>query len=966
MASARALSAAALALLLAAPAAHAGDPSQVWRTIETAHFQIHYTEPLGDVAHKVAVSAERAHAVLTVALRHEPATQTHIVLIDDSDSSNGFASVLPRNDITLFASAAPDTSVLADHDDWLFDLVLHEYTHIVHLDTISGLPRVVNLLMGKTWAPNQVQPRWVIEGLATYEESKRTSAGRTRHALFDMDLRVATLNGTDLRLDELSNGPRRYPHGDGAYLYGSHFLKYIFDRYGDDKAARMSHDYGGQTIPYGLNRAIKRATGRTFVDLYGDWREFREAKYGLQEEAVARRGRREGRRLTFTGENNLNPHYTRDGRSIVWQRGDGWSPGQFRIIPSGGNAGQSETYAIVERTGQFDMLSDGSMIIEQTRTFRTAYDFQEINRWDRATGHVEQLTFGARASDPAVSPDERQVAFVMNGQTRRRLAVMPLHREAEPRILWTGASRFDQAFSPSWSPDGARVAFSAWREGGRRDILVVDVATGRTVELASDRAQDTEPVWSPDGSYVYFISDRTGIYNVYAWQVATGALWQVTDVLGCALAPTVSPDGRHMTYQGFVGDGYELFEIGLDPERWTPAPPYVDDRPDPVVVRDTDAEVSAPRPYRAIETLAPLRYELSTQLGTLGQSVTVRTDGGDVAGHHGYTLAVTTGLDRTYLNAGGRYSYRRPWAPFGISATRTVTNRGGYQVDGESMRYDEEALRATIGFDMPLMRSPDATSTLAFDYDVDRLRNLDGTLHEEDPNDYLPEEPEDVFLAGVALRWSFSDSRGYGQTVGPQEGREVGLSLRYDHPNLGSDATSLSLNYRAVFYQQIPQLPLHPAVMLRFTGGMRATEQPGADAFSVGGVPDTQLLVQSIIDNARAQGTGYLRGFPLRVATGPQFHLLNAELRQELWTIERGLDTQPFYFRRVHGALLLDTGDAFDGEVDLERFKLSAGAALRLDFTLGFGQSAALETGYARGLTEGGQDEVWLLLVGTL
>ena len=141
MASARALSAAALALLLAAPAAHAGDPSQVWRTIETAHFQIHYTEPLGDVAHKVAVSAERAHAVLTVALRHEPATQTHIVLIDDSDSSNGFASVLPRNDITLFASAAPDTSVLADHDDWLFDLVLHEYTHIVHLDTISGLPR---------------------------------------------------------------------------------------------------------------------------------------------------------------------------------------------------------------------------------------------------------------------------------------------------------------------------------------------------------------------------------------------------------------------------------------------------------------------------------------------------------------------------------------------------------------------------------------------------------------------------------------------------------------------------------------------------------------------------------------------------------------------------------------------------------------------------------------------------------
>ena len=73
--------------------------------------------------------------------------------------------------------------------------------------------------------------------------------------------------GVDLRLDQLSNGPRGWPHGNAAYLYGSHFLKFVFDRYGDDKAAVMSHDYGSTAIPYGINRSIERGS-RAFIDEY--------------------------------------------------------------------------------------------------------------------------------------------------------------------------------------------------------------------------------------------------------------------------------------------------------------------------------------------------------------------------------------------------------------------------------------------------------------------------------------------------------------------------------------------------------------------------------------------------------------------------------------------------------------------------------------------------------------------------
>jgi hypothetical protein len=806
----------------------------------------------------------------------------------------------------------------------------------------------------------------VIEGLATYEESKRSSSGRTRHALFDTYLRTATLSEDDRRLDEVSSGPRAWPHGNAAYLYGSHFLKYVFDRHGDDKAAVMSHDYGSSAIPYGLNRSIERATGRRFVELYEEWGDYRDARYGLQAEAVERRGRREGRRLTFTGESNLNPHYTADGRAIVWQRGDGHSEGQFRTMPVGDNAGRSRTYAVLERTGAFDLLRDGSMIVEQTASVHTTYDFQELYRWDRASGVMQMLTHGMRVSDPDVSPDERSVAVVINGQSRRRLAVVPLRPEARARVLWTGESRFDQAFSPDWSPDGRRIAFSAWRKGGTRDILVIDVASGAVRELARDRAQDIEPVWSRDGRHVYFVSDRTGIYNIYAWELGDGRVWQVTNVIGCALGPEVSPDGRRLVYQGCVADGHEIYEIALDPSTWTEAPPVVDDRPDPIEIRADEAAVSAPRPYRPLETLAPGSYTLELVVNSLGQALSVRTSGDDAVGHHSYDLAGTVGLDYRGVNVGASYAYRRLWPSLGLTAARTIHRRGGYIVDGVNLRFDEEALRATVGVGLPVFRQPDASSSLSLDYDVDWLRNLDGRLHEDDPNDVTPQLPEsDLILAGVALRWSYSDTRSFNYTIGPQAGKDLGATLRIDHPALGSATRSLLLTYRAAWFRQLP-LASHPSVMLRLNGGLRTTDRPRIEQFALGGVPESQDLVRALIDNVRAGSTGYLRGYPVRVVAGQQYHLANLELRQPLWNIERGIATLPFYVRRLHAAALVDAGDAFEGEIDPADFKVGVGGAVRLDFTLGYGLPGSLDVGYARGLTTGGSHETWLLLTGTI
>ncbi|MCP4445285.1 MAG: BamA/TamA family outer membrane protein [Myxococcales bacterium] len=952
-----------LAGLALEPQALAGDGRVAWFTIESEHFVVSYHEPLHEVARRVALVAERAHQELAPSMGHSPAEKTFIVVDDTTDASNGFASVLPRNDIRIYASAPPSKSSLGDHDDWLYALVAHEYAHILHLDNIDGLPKLVNKVVGKTWAPNQVQPRWIIEGLATYEESRHSSGGRLRHGLFGMNLRLATLAGDERDLDEMSNGPRSWPHGNTAYLYGSHFLNYIFERFGEDKVSEMSHNLGSNPIPYGINSSIRRATGMGFDELHDDWRDYRRDKYALEREAIERAGVREGRRLTFTGQININPRYSRDGKQIIWQHGTGDQEGQYAAMPSGGNFGQKYTYAIIRRTGEFDVLSDGSLILEQTDTHRAEYTSQELYRWDRKTKVMHRLSRRVRMRDPAVSPSERRVAFVMTGQAQRRLAIMDLVPEAKPRILWEGDWHFEQAFDPAWSPDGKQVAFSAWREGGYRDILIVDVDSGVVRELGRDRAQDVDPAFDPSGRYLYYSSDRTGVFNVFAYELATGALHQVTNVLGCAVGPAISPDGKHMVYQGYRARGFELYEMSIDQNSWTRAEAYISDRPDSVVIREGDYVVSQPRPYRSLETLAPKRYEL--QLDAVNRSFTLQVEGSDIAGLHSYNLGGSADLRTGYIDIGGTYSNKRHWAGIRVAANRTIGERGGYVIADRNTSYLEERLGATLSLSLPVLRQPSGSGSITLSYDYDYFRDVENSFSEPNPNDPLPRPPEtDMALAGVALRFSYSDTQGSVYTLGPQLGRAIALSMRINEPALGSEFRSLNLDYRLQTYYKLPW-GRTPVLALRIAGGMRASGRARVSRYSLGGVPE-QNLVSSLLDNARAGSTGFLRGYESRAAVGTQMHMANVEYRQELLDIETGLETLPFYLKKVHVAGLFDAGNATDDSFSPSDLKTSLGVSLRLNILIGYFIPGALDIGYARGLADEGIHEWWTLLTGTI
>jgi Tol biopolymer transport system component len=75
------------------------------------------------------------------------------------------------------------------------------------------------------------------------------------------------------------------------------------------------------------------------------------------------------------------------------------------------------------------------------------------------------------------------------------------------------AGRYGQ---PALSPDGTRIAtrwFDTFAAGGRSDIWVIDIASGKTTPISNDAPPDFAPMWSPDGKQIFYVSARAGGYQ---------------------------------------------------------------------------------------------------------------------------------------------------------------------------------------------------------------------------------------------------------------------------------------------------------------------------------------------------------------------------------------------------------------------------------------------------------------------
>ncbi|MEM9069559.1 MAG: hypothetical protein AAGE52_13685 [Myxococcota bacterium] len=934
---------ATLAVLLLATEAQGqvSDRRVPWRTIQSDHFEISYPEPLGAIARRVAFVAERAHQRLSVLLDHDVTRRVQILVSDRSDSANGSATSIPYNQMELFVTAPEDLATLSDYDDWLTILVTHEHTHVLHLDTVHGWPAVVNAVLGKVYAPNLIQPRWFVEGIATYMESRNSAGGRLRSTLFEMYMRMAVLEGRMLRMDQLSTTVDRWPRSTAWYLYGSRFVEYIAGRFGEDALTDLSHEYGSRLIPYAVNRAARRVTGFTFVDLYDAWKDDLRREHEAVRDRVIAEGRVEGDRITFHGEIGRAPRFHTNDR-LSYYVNDGHNDPQLRLIDrDGGNVAQ-----LVRVAGESYASPQGNTVVyDAIDGYRDIYFFYDLFEHDRDSGVTTRLTQGRRARAPDISPNGRRLAFTQNSAGTTHLMVADRADVEGTAEVLLRSPRFHQVYTPKWSPDGRTIAISRWAAGGYRDIVLVDADSGDVRPVTNDRALDSGPAWSPDGRTLYFSSDRTGIANLYAYDLERGTTSQITNVIAGAYSPTVSPDGETIVYLGYTSYGFDLYRLAVDRTRWRPATPYVDDRPAPTPVGEVAAASSR---YRPGSTLYPRGYTVDFQPDAFGTQLGINVTGTDIVGYHNYTARLGVSLVEGYVNADVAWSYNRLPASLNFRFFRTVAPRGGLQVGGADRTWIEDAIGGNVGFAYGFRRGLHS-ETISASYALSYLRQAESFGGNLDPNTPPPVLPVTGRATSLRVGWSYSDVRRHTYDMTPSEGRSLSLSVAASHPVIGSRFRSVNASWSWRRFVEAPWAQ-HHVFAFRYGGGMSGGDFGRRGAFSVGGFPEADII-QGFRDN-RIIGGVALRGYPQFHRRGTRFSLLQTEYRFPIYRWMSGVQTLPVFLNRSYASVFVDVGDAWVRNFDASELRVGVGAELFLDFTVGYIVPFTFRVGFAYGLMD--------------
>ncbi|MDE2732576.1 MAG: hypothetical protein OXI38_14400 [Bacteroidota bacterium] len=561
-------------------------PALNWYTIETEHFNVlFHMDSSGTGASRsarvVARIAEEVYGPITSLYGYEPVAPIHIILKDYEDYSNG-AAYFFDNKIEIWAPAL-DSRLRGAHD-WLRNVITHEFTHIVQVQRALKAPlawpfaylqilgyekvRRPDVLYG---FPNAIisyplsglnNPAWLAEGTAQFQRDSLHYDRWDSHR--DMMLRTRMLARRALSLTELGSFYSKSSlMREGVYNHGYAFSRYLARQYGEEVLALITEGLSSWPTVR-VERALRRATGIPGRELYNSWVEELTQAYAQQTAGVTRQ-LVAGRIIEPAGFANYYPVFAPDGTRMAYVSNQDEHYSRLslyvRDLEDGslasydlGHSGFEHLCAFGHKVksaviGGASWHPDGrALVYVRQRTDPHGYLHNDLYELDLATEESRRLTHGARAAQPAWSPDGLHIAYVSQQDGTTNL--MRLTLETQEIVRLTDFADGTQIADPAWGDSG--LYFSRLDPGGHDyDIWHLDADGARP--LVDTPADERFP--TPGFNAVYYTSDTSGIANIY--RIRDGISRPLTRVLGGAFMPSVRADGA-LIYAHYQWDGYKI------------------------------------------------------------------------------------------------------------------------------------------------------------------------------------------------------------------------------------------------------------------------------------------------------------------------------------------------------------------------------------------------------------------------
>jgi len=172
-----------------------------------------------------------------------------------------------------------------------------------------------------------------------------------------------------------------------------------------------------------------------------------------------------------------------------------------------------------------------------------------------ADGHGAQTVLASKEPiiSPSWSPDGTRLAYVSFEQRKPVVYVQSLVTGGRRAV----ANHWGSNSAPAWAPDGKRLAVVLTKDGGSQ-IYLIDADGGGVTRLTQTSAIDTEPNFSPDGQLLLFTSDRGGTPQIYGMSVSGSDVRRLTFEGSYNVSPRFSPDGKSFTFIQRNGDRFNV------------------------------------------------------------------------------------------------------------------------------------------------------------------------------------------------------------------------------------------------------------------------------------------------------------------------------------------------------------------------------------------------------------------------
>ncbi len=575
-----------LFLLLVLPATYAQySPGVKWRVIETEHFKIIFPEELKPDAERIANTMEHIYKPIGKTLNSTPGKYP-LLIINTTTTANGFVRIAPKESIWYHL---PPIGYDMSSGEWFNILATHETRHMVQNNKADiGFTRLMHILFGEIGQgimETNSMPRWFEEGDAVTTETALTDWGRGRLPDFNKELRAILLENKKYSYNQMALSSFSYGnHYPNIYKMGFYLVAFARNKYGAEVWSKIINRTSYLPfIPLIFNISTILETGNSLSGIYNECMNYLRDYWGKRLKKT---------KLTpvniithipeGTHTNYINPIPINNTTILAIKLGIGDPRKLVEIkidslsLPTSSNQKIKVKEKVITEIAPLDnsiSYSRGKVIWSEkfSDPFWNYINYADIILYELTTGKRYRLTTKRHLFVPTLSPGGNKIASVEYNPDRSCSIVISKIEEHKGKpglkdIFRLKANHQDEIFGkPSWSSNGNLLVFTRQNLKGKT-ITLLNLKTRETINLLPYSWHDIRNPIFYDSNYILYQASYTGIDNIFAININSRAIYQITSRKYAAQFPAVYiyKDNKRLIFSDYSVRGFNIGVSKLD------------------------------------------------------------------------------------------------------------------------------------------------------------------------------------------------------------------------------------------------------------------------------------------------------------------------------------------------------------------------------------------------------------------